>query len=146
MKKVSEHQFQRVPGLAFFDQIDLTSIYYDEDHCLTVQSRTHLYTLCLRRQECIPRKAYCTKWSQAQKNCQQLKNHSQLLTIDNEDERTLITDIVENYHYETRLTFNGSSYRYFLLADFIWIDGVQQGDRRISKRKSISSFLLDSRE
>lgn len=85
-----------------------------------------MYTLCLRRQECIPRKAYCTKWSQAQKNCQLLKNYSQLLTIDNDDERRLITDIMQNYHEETRLTFNGSSYRYFLLADFIWIDGIQQ--------------------
>jgi hypothetical protein len=109
-------------------ELDLTSIYYDEHHCLTVQTRIHLYTFCLRRQECIPRQAFCTKWSRAQKECQLLKNHSQLLTIDNEQERILITDIIENYYHETRLTFNGSSYRYFQLADFIWIDGVQQGN------------------
>jgi hypothetical protein len=116
--------------LILFDRLDLTSIYYDEHHCLTVQTRTHLYTFCLRRRECIPRKAYCTKWSLAQKECQLLKNHSQLLTIDNEQERILISDIIENYYHETRLTFNGSSYRYFQLADFLWIDGIQQGNIR----------------
>jgi len=105
---------------------DSTSVYYDEDHCLTVQSRTHLYTFCLRRQECIPRKAFCTKWSKAQQNCQIYKNNSQLLTIDNHAEQMLITDIVNNYLDETRLTFNGSSYRYFQLADFLWIDGIRQ--------------------
>lgn len=123
-------------------QVDLTSIYYDEEHCLTVQTRTYLYTLCLRRQECVPRKAYCTKWSQAQKNCQQMKNHSQLLTIDNDDERRLITDILDKYHEETRLTFNGSSYRYFLLADFIWIDGIQQGKRKHLIRSNVMLLLL----
>lgn len=109
---------------------DSTSIYYDEDHCLTVQSRTHLYTFCLRRQECFPRKAYCTKWSQAQQKCQLNKNNSQLLTIDNQAEQTLINDIIERYHEETRLTFNGSSYQYFQLADFLWIDGIQQRDNQ----------------
>lgn len=84
----------------------------------------------MRRQECIPRKAYCTKWSRAQQDCQLLKNQSQLLTIENEQERILITDITENYYYETRLTFNGSSYRYFKLADFLWIDGIQQDNNR----------------
>jgi len=39
----------------------------------------------------------------------------------------LITDIIKDYFNETRLTFNGSSYRYYQLADFLWIDGIQQG-------------------
>jgi hypothetical protein len=34
---------------------------------------------------------------------------------------------MNNYLYETRLAFNGSSYRYYNLADFLWIDGIQQG-------------------
>jgi hypothetical protein len=108
-------------------ELDLTSIYYDEHHCLTVQTHTHLYTFCLRRQNCTLKQSFCTKWSHAQKDCQLLKNQAQLLTIDNENERLLITDIVNNYFNETRLTFNGSSYRYYRLADFIWIDGIQQG-------------------
>ena len=93
---------------------------------MIAQTRSHLYTFCLRRQECEPKKAYCTRWSKAQKNCQSLK-HSQLLTIENEQERMLVTDLMETYHHETRLTFNGSSYRYFRLADFVWIDGIRQG-------------------
>ncbi len=105
---------------------DLTSIYYDEHHCLTVQTRSHLYTFCLRRQNCPLRKSYCTKWSQSQQDCTLLKNQAQLLTIDNEQERILVTDIMKDYFDETRLTFNGSSYPYYKLADFIWIDGIQQ--------------------
>ena len=87
-----------------------------------------MYTFCLRRQECLARKAFCTKWSQAEKECRSMA--SQLLTIDNDDERILITDIMDNYSYEARLAFNGSSYQYFQLADFLWIDGVQQGELR----------------
>jgi hypothetical protein len=125
------------------NQLDLTVIYYDEHHCLTVQTRTHIYTFCLRRQNCTLRKAYCTKWSRAQKDCTILKNHAQLLTIDNEQERLLVSDIMKNYLYETRLTFNGSSYRYYKLADFLWIDGVRQGySNRIFQRMTYFGFLL----
>ena len=106
---------------------DLTSIYYDEQHCLTVQTRSHLYTFCLRRQNCTFKKAYCTKWSQAQQDCTLFKNQAQLLTIDNEQERTLVTDMMKDYLHETRLSFNGSSYPYYELADFAWIDGIRQG-------------------
>lgn len=89
-----------------------------------------MYTFCFRRQNCAPRQAYCTKWSQAQKNCQLLIDQSQLLTIDNQQERLLITDVLKKYINETRLTFNGSSYQYFQLADFLWIDGIQKGNKK----------------
>jgi hypothetical protein len=114
-------------SLLFYYKLGDPSIYYDEHHCLTVQTHSHLYTFCLRRQNCIPKKAYCSKWSQAQQNCRILKNQAHLLTIENEQERKLITDIMQNNLHETRLTFNGSSYRYYELADFVWIDGIQQG-------------------
>ncbi|CAF3757932.1 unnamed protein product [Rotaria socialis] len=105
-----------------------TSIYYDEHHCLTVQTRSHLYTFCLRRQNCTATKAYCTKWSQAQNDCKTLKKQADLLTIENDQERSLVTDIIQNYSHETRLTFNGSSYRFYHSSDFVWIDGVLQAD------------------
>ena len=79
-------------------------IYYDEDHCLTVQSLTHVYTFCLRRQQCPLRQAYCTKWHQAEKICQTTKNQARLLTIDNSLEQSLVSDIIEKYWHETRLT------------------------------------------
>jgi hypothetical protein len=126
MTKVGESHWSLSSGCFVFD-LDSTAIYYDEHHCLTVQSLTHLYTFCFRRQTCEARKAYCTKWSQAQKECQSLKDNAHLLTIESEDERALITDIVDDYRYETRLTFNGSSYRYFVLTNYLWIDGVQKG-------------------
>lgn len=117
------------------NNFDSIPIYYDEEHCLTAQTPSHLYTFCLRRQTCPLRQAFCTKWTQAKKNCQLLKDQSQLLTIDNQQERLLITDIVRKYHNETRLRYNGSSYRYFTLADFLWIDGIQNG-----KKKSLDLF------
>ena len=120
--------------------LDLTVIYYDEHHCLTVQTRTHLYSFCLRRQNCTLRKAYCTKWSRAEKECKILKNHAQLLTIDNDQERRLVSDIMDIYFNETRLTFNGSSYRYYKLADFLWIDGIRQGYSNQIRAKN--EFLL----
>ncbi|CAF2853038.1 unnamed protein product [Rotaria sp. Silwood2] len=124
---------------------NFTSIYYDEHHCLTVQTRSHLYSFCLRRQNCIARKAYCTKWSLARKDCTVLKNQAQLLTIENKQERTLVTHIMKHYLNETRLTFNGSSYLYYHLADFIWIDGVRQADKKTylwnNERDSIPKHL-----
>ncbi|CAF5180993.1 unnamed protein product, partial [Rotaria magnacalcarata] len=107
---------------------NLTSIYYDEQHCLTVQTRSYLYTFCLRRQNCTETKAYCTKWSQAQNDCKILKNQANLLTIENDQERLLVTDIIQNYSHETRLAFNGSSYRFYHSSHFVWIDGVLQAD------------------
>ena len=56
-----------------------------------------------------------------------LSNHSHLLTIDNEPERVLVTDIIDDYRDETRMAYNGSVYRYYRLAEFIWIDGSRQG-------------------
>ncbi|CAF0771361.1 unnamed protein product [Rotaria sordida] len=124
---------------------NLTSIYYDEHHCLTVQTYSHLYSFCLRRQNCTAPKAFCTKWSRAQKDCTILKNQAQLLTIENEQERTLIKDIMTNYLNETRLTFYGSSYRHYVLAHFIWIDGVRQADKKSylwnNQRESIPEHL-----
>jgi hypothetical protein len=49
------------------------------------------------------------------------------MTIDNDQERMLVTQIINDYYDETRLNYNGSSYRYYRLADFLWIDGIQQG-------------------
>lgn len=101
-------------------------MYYDEHHCLSVETRSHLYSFCLRRQNCTEKQAFCTKWSEAQKHCQLIKNQAQLLTIENEQERNLVVDTINSYHNETRLVYNGSSYRYYGLADFVWVDGVQQ--------------------
>ena len=95
-----------------------------------MQTQTYLYTFCFRRQMCHNRQAYCTKWIQAQKKCQSLDDQAQLLTIENLKERELITDIVDQYQSETRLAYNGSSYRYFRFADYMWIDGIQQGLNR----------------
>ena len=145
MRKVSEAH-RSLTFVCFVFDLDSTAIYYDEHHCLTAQSLTHLYTFCFRRQTCSPRKAYCTKWSQAQQECQSLKDNARLLTIENEQERALITDVVDDYRYETRLTYNGSSYRYFVLAHYLWIDGIQKGlsiilsDGLASFRFSSSSF------
>ncbi|UJR33001.1 hypothetical protein I4U23_020461 [Adineta vaga] len=122
-----------------------TYMYYDEHHCLTVQTHSHLYSFCLRRQNCSEKRAYCTKWSEAQKDCRSMKNRAQLLTIENEYERMLITDIMKTYLNETRLAFNGSSYRFYEQADFVWIDGIQQADEQIylwgNERESIPEHL-----
>ncbi|CAF3387940.1 unnamed protein product [Rotaria sp. Silwood1] len=133
-----------IPVVPVYEK-NLTSIYYDEHHCLTVQTHSHLYSFCLRRQNCTARKAYCTKWSQARRDCIILKNRAQLLTIENVQERKLITDIMKDYLNETRLTFNGSTYRYYELADFIWIDGVRQANNKTylwnNERDSIPKHL-----
>ncbi|CAF0912575.1 unnamed protein product [Adineta ricciae] len=107
-----------------------THLYYDEHHCLSVQTRSHLYSFCLRRQNCTEKQAFCTKWSEARKQCQLVKNQAQLLTIENESEQILVKDTINSYHNETRLVYDGSTYRYYDLADFVWIDGVQQPDKQ----------------
>lgn len=114
--------------MIIFDyQLDSLTTYYDEQNCLTVETRTHIYSFCLRRQNCTGTQAFCTKWSQALKECATSKNDAGLLTIENDAERSLVTDIMKKYSYETRLTLNGSSYPYYKQSDFVWIDGVQQG-------------------
>ncbi|CAF1322714.1 unnamed protein product, partial [Didymodactylos carnosus] len=57
------------------------------------------------------------------------KKGADLLTIENDEERKLVTDITSIYLNESLLTYNGSTYKYYKLADFLWIDGVQQADR-----------------
>ncbi|CAF1375263.1 unnamed protein product [Adineta steineri] len=128
-----------------------TLIYYDEERCLNVESGSHIYTFCLRRQTCpLKKQAFCTKWTTAQEACQSLDKDSNLLTIDNEEERILITDIMKNYINETRLTFSGRSNQHYGFANFVWIDGIQQTDSQIYLWKngleSIPDYLWCSKK
>ena len=69
-----------------------------------------------------------------------IKNQAQLLTIENEQERTLVKNTINSYHNETRLVYDGSTYRYYELADFVWIDGVQQ--RNLKLKFLLFEFLV----
>ncbi|CAF1626839.1 unnamed protein product, partial [Didymodactylos carnosus] len=98
-------------------------IIYDKDKCIVVQSSNNLYYFCFRRQNCTGTNAYCLKWIQAKNVCQY--KGGDLLTIETENERQFVSSIVIKYLNESLLTHNGSTYKNYQLAQYLWIDGVR---------------------
>ena len=89
---------------------------------------THQYAFCFRRQTCPKSEtsAFCTSKIDAERICQEQKNGSNLLTIENNDEYQLINDIITHFSKETLLDPDGSIKNQFVVpAQWMWIDGIQ---------------------
>lgn len=110
------------------DPLDDTIIFHDANSCLVARSRTHQYTFCFRRQACSlsQSSAFCTTRSLAEDACEREKNHSQLLTIENDDEYRLINEMVSLYSNETLLNMHGRlANKYIVRAQWMWIGGIR---------------------
>ncbi len=108
--------------------LDDTIVFYDSTPCVIVRTRTHQYTFCFRRQSCpqILTSAFCTTKFQAYHQCQEEKNGSNLLTIENDEEYQLINDIVSRYSNETIVNSDGlMKNKYVSRAQWMWIDGIK---------------------
>ena len=106
--------------------LDDTIVFFDSTSCLVVRSSTHQYTFCFRRQSCPHSRtsAFCTAKSDAQVICQDDKDGSNLLSIENDDEYHLINDVIAAYSNQTLLNSAGLvSNRYIQRAQWMWIDG-----------------------
>jgi len=58
--------------------------------------------------------------------CQEEKNGSNLLTIENDEEYQLINDIVSRYSNETLVNSDGlMKNKYVSRAQWMWIDGIK---------------------
>lgn len=105
---------------------DDTIIFFDSNACLIARTQTHQYTFCFRRQSCQQSKtaAFCTTKTDAERICKQEKDGSDLLTIENDDEYQLISDIISRYANETVLNQNGLlTHKLNKPATWMWIDG-----------------------
>lgn len=108
--------------------LDDTIVFHDSTPCIVVRTHTHQYTFCFRRQSCsqMLTSAFCTTKSLAYQTCQEEKNGSNLLTIENDDEYQLINDIVSLYSNETLVDLDGlKKNKYISRAQWVWIDGIK---------------------
>lgn len=106
--------------------LDETIVYHDSSSCVIARTRTHQYAFCFRRQSCPQTltSAFCTTKSSAYQICQEDKQASGLLTIENDDEYQLVNKIIADYADESLLDVNGSvKNKYVNRAQWMWIDG-----------------------
>ena len=108
--------------------LDDTIVFYDSTPCVIVRTNTHQYTFCFRRQSCAlsQTSAFCTTKSVAYETCQQEKNGSNLLSIENDAEYQLINDVITLYSNQTLLNSEGVvKNKYIQRAQWMWIDGLR---------------------